>query len=116
MTKTELTKEERITREQRRLRAVFKTLEPGKLRVAENLIRDAAWMAVTLEDLQRTIDEEGIEVEYQNGANQHGTKQSEAVKTHIAMMKNYASAIKLLTDIVPEQRKKESRLEAFRNL
>ncbi len=54
-------------------------------------------------------------VEYQNGENQKGTKQSDAVKTHIAMTKNHASIIKQLTDLVPPEKKKESRLQALRD-
>lgn len=52
---------------------------------------------------------------YQNGANQSGTKQSDAVKTHIAMTKNHAAIIKQLCDLVPPEKKKESRLQALRD-
>lgn len=54
-------------------------------------------------------------VEYQNGENQKGTKQSDAVKTHIAMTKNHAAIIKQLTDLVPPEKKKESKLQALRD-
>ena len=54
-------------------------------------------------------------VEYQNGENQKGTKQRDAVKTHIAMTKNHAAIIKQLTDLVPPEKKKESKLQALRD-
>lgn len=76
---------------------------------------NAAFMAVSLEELQEIINEEGYTVEYQNGANQSGTKQSDAVKTHIAMTKNHAAIIKQLCDLVPPEKKKESRLQALRD-
>ena len=98
-TRKELTKDQKIKREISRLKRVF----------------NAAFMAVSLEELQEIINEEGYVVEYQNGENQHGTKQSDAVKTHIAMTKNHASIIKQLTDLVPPEKKKESRLQALRD-
>ena len=58
---------------------------------------NAAFMAVSLEELQEIINEEGYTVEYQNGANQSGTKQSDAVKTHIAMTKEKMIYMKPLT-------------------
>ena len=81
----------------------------------ESLIRNAAFMAVSLEELQEIINEEGYIVEYQNGENQKGTKQSDAVKTHIAMTKNHAAIIKQLADLAPPEKKKESRLQALRD-
>jgi len=85
------------------------------LQTVESLIRNAAFMAVSLEELQEIINEEGYTVEYQNGANQSGTKQSDAVKTHIAMTKNHAAIIKQLCELVPPEKKKESRLQALRD-
>lgn len=81
-TKKDLTKEEKIKREFSRLKRIFKDLDKNKLQTVESLIKNAAFMAVSLEELQEIINEEGYTVEYQNGANQSGTKQSDAVKTH----------------------------------
>ena len=111
-TKKDLTKEEKIKREFSRLKRIFKDLDKNKLQTVESLIKNAAFMAVSLEEI---INEEGYTVEYQNGANQSGTKQSDAVKTHIAMTKNHAAIIKQLCDLVPPEKKKESRLQALRD-
>ena len=112
-TKKELTKEQKIKKEIARLKRVFKDLD--KLQTVESLIKNAAFMAVSLEELQEIINAEGYVVEYQNGENQKGTKQSDAVKTHIAMTKNHAAIIKQLTDLVPPEKKKESKLQALRD-
>ena len=109
-TKKDLTKEEKIKREFSRLKRIFKDLDKNKLQTVESLIKNAAFMAVSLEELQEIINEEGYTVEYQNGANQ-----SDAVKTHIAMTKNHAAIIKQLCDLVPPEKKKESRLQALRD-
>lgn len=90
-----------------RLKRVFKDLDKNKLQTVESLIKNAAFMAVSLEELQEIINAEGYVVEYQNGENQKGTKQSDAVKTHIAMTKNHAAIIKQLTDLVPPEKKKK---------
>lgn len=114
-TKQDLTKDQKIKKEYNRLRRIFKDLDKNKLQTVESLMRNAAFMSVSLEELQDIINAEGYIVEYQNGANQSGTKQSDAVKTHIAMTKNHASIIKQLCDLVPPEKKKESRLQALRD-
>lgn len=114
-TKKELTKEQKIKKEIARLKRVFKDLDKNKLQTVESLIKNAAFMAVSLEELQEIINAEGYVVEYQNGENQKGTKQSDAVKIHIAMTKNHAAIIKQLTDLVPPEKKKESKLQALRD-
>lgn len=114
-TKKEITKEQKIKREISRLRRVFRDLDENKLKTVESLIKNAAFMAVSLEELQEIINAEGYVVEYQNGEHQKGTKQSDAVKTHIAMTKNHASIIKQLSDLVPARENKNSRLQALRN-
>lgn len=113
--KKELSKDEKIKKEYNRLKRIFRDLDKNKLQTVESLIKNAAFMAVSLEELQEIINIEGYTVEYQNGANQSGTKQSDAVKTHIAMTKNHAAIIKQLCEMVPQERKKESRLMALRN-
>ena len=113
--KKDLTKDQRIKREIARLKRVFRDLDKNKLQTVESLIKNAAFMAVSLEELQEIINAEGYTVEYQNGENQKGTKQSDAVKTYIAMTKNHASIINQFTDLVPPEKQKESRLQALRD-
>lgn len=67
-TKKELTKDQKIKKEISRLKRVFRDLDKNKLQTVESLIRNAAFMAVSLEELQEIINEEGYTVEYQNGA------------------------------------------------
>lgn len=40
--------------------------------------------------------------EYKNGENQYGTRKSPEVDVYNAMIKNYASVIKQLGDLLPE--------------
>ena len=61
-TKKELTKDQKIKREINRLKRVFRDLDKNKLQTVESLIRNAAFMAVSLEELQEIINEEGYTV------------------------------------------------------
>lgn len=114
-TKKEITKEEKILKEQRRLKRIFADLEEGKKKLVTPLIEKAAFMSIELDELQETIEKDGWISEYQNGANQYGTKRSPEADTYIALSKNYAAIIKQLVELVPAQKRKKSKLEALRD-
>ena len=97
----ELDKEKRISKEVSRLKKLFKNIPKDTINAALALIRNAAFMTVTLEDLQETINREGAVSEYKNGENQFGTKKSPEVEIYNAMIKNLSSVIKQLTDLIP---------------
>ena len=100
--KKELSKEQRIKREVTRLRRVFKDLDKNALQVVEPLIKSAAFMTVTLADLELTISEEGCISEYKNGENQFGLKKSAAFDAYTSTIKNYMAAIKQIIEIAPD--------------
>ena len=64
-------------------------------------------MSVTLDELQNTINEEGVLAFYKNGENQFGTKKSPEVEVYNTMIKNYTLVIKQLCDFLPEVKKDE---------
>lgn len=99
----EKTKEQRIKDEMKRLNDVFKDLSDGSKKSAKSMIQNAAFMAVTLEDLQNHINEHGVTETYQNGANQHGTKKSSEVEVHVSMTKNHTMVMRALFDLLPKQ-------------
>jgi DNA-directed RNA polymerase subunit F len=113
--RADLTKHQKVKREIGRLRRVLKDLDRNMMQVVVPLIENAAFMSVSLKELEEIINEQGYTVEYKNGENQFGTKQSDEVKTHIAMLKNLATVIKTLADIAPPTRRKDSRLQALRD-
>lgn len=112
--KKELTKEELISKEKRRLKGIFKNLDENKKKLVTPLIEKAAFMSIELDILQETIQQDGWTSEYKNGANQFGTKKSPDAETYIALSKNYAAIIKQLTDLVPAAEKKKSKLALLR--
>ena len=109
-TKKELTKEQKIKKEVARIKRALRDLDKNKLSVVEPLIKTAAFTAVSLSELEEIINEAGFVVEYKNGENQFGTKQSDEVKTLIALQKNLTAAIKTLADIAPATKEKKCRL------
>lgn len=112
--KNELSKEEKIKREKARIKRALSDLDKNKLAVVSPLIDTVAFTVVSIEELQQQINENGYTVEYKNGENQFGTKQSDEVKTLLAMQKNLTAAIKTLADIAPASKSKKSRLQELR--
>lgn len=101
-------KEKRIAKELRRLNKLFVNLEENQKQTAAGLIRSAAFMAVSLEDLEEIINEQGYIDQYQNGANQNGEKISAAVQTYNNMIARYTTVITKLLKIVPPKEKKKT--------
>lgn len=98
-------KEKRINKEFQRICLFFENADGNQRAIVAQLLQNAAFMAVTLEDLQETINAEGATEEYQNGANQRGIKQSATLQSYNALIKNYTTVIKTLSSILPPEEK-----------
>ena len=113
-TYADMTKEEIISAEKRKLSGIYSKLETKTKKSVSSLIDNAAFMAASLWELQRDINTEGYTEEYHNGANQSGVKRSAKVDIYIQLEKNYASVIKQLTDLLPKEDKlKEKKDDGF---
>ena len=64
-------KETRINRELERLDEIYRDLPENKYKLVYPLLENAAFMKVTLEDLQKSNNAEGCHDEYKNGNNQY---------------------------------------------
>lgn len=98
-----LEKEKRIKQEATKLNRLLKDLDAKKKKAISSLVKNASFMAITLEDLQEEINLNGVTETYQNGANQSGIKKSATVETYNAMIKNYVIVVKQLTDLIPKK-------------
>ena len=107
-------KETRVKKEKKRLSEIFKDLEPNKLKTCSALIDRAAYITVSLEDLEEQLNATGWVETYQNGENQFGIKKSAAADVHISLTKNLNALIKQLLELVPPAQK-ASRLQAMMN-
>ena len=102
----EIVKEERIQKEFLALRRNLSAMAPKVKKFNEPLMRRAAFMRITLEDLELAINRDGPVSRYQNGENQWGTKKSPEVDIYNTMAKNYASVMKQLLSFIPEDAEK----------
>ena len=95
-------KDKRIKKETLKLKKLFKEISPDTMETVLSLVKNAAFMTITLEDLQETINTDGAVSEYKNGENQFGTKKSPEVEIYNTMIKNHMGIIRQLTDFMPE--------------
>ena len=98
-------KEEQIAQERDKLAKLLTKLDPKAKKSVGSLIDEAAFMAVSLRELREAINKKGYTEEYKNGANQLGVKKCSEVEIYIQLSKNYMSAIKQLTDLLPKGEK-----------
>lgn len=96
-----LKKTTRIQREKDRLLRIFADLDENKKQVCKSLIERAAFITISLEDLEDTLNESGWVEAYRNGANQNGLKKSAAADAHISLTKNLNAILKQLLELVP---------------
>jgi hypothetical protein len=102
--KKELTKEERIAKEERRLKRIYRDLPKDKTSVADGLIRRASYMRTTLEDLEKDLDENGMWEMFSQSENQEPyERERPAARLYNTINKNYQSIIKQLTDLLPKE-------------
>lgn len=106
----ENSKDFRIKKEFERISFYFEDLKENQKSIIMPLIQNAAFMRVTLDDLQEIIAEQGPVEQYMNGANQYGMKQSAALQSYNIVVKNYAAVIKNLFGLLPPEKREEVKI------
>lgn len=101
---------DRISAEMKRLSKIFKNIEPDKRNLCASLIQNAAFMAISLQDLQEQIKADGWIEEYQNGENQHGKKPGSASQVYTKLISNYNAVIRELVKLLPSSDKELARI------
>ena len=97
----DLSKQERIKREVRKLKKIYKEIPKDTL--IDGLIQRAAYMLVTLEDYEKDIDENGyVEMFTQSEKTEPYERERPVVRLYNTMNKNYQSIIKQLSDLLPK--------------
>ena len=100
-------KNERIDQKRAELLGVFERLSEEQRKVAADLIHQAAFLAVTLEDLAEEIERSGPVETYTNGKNQSGRKVSSSAKLYSALISKYANITAKLLALIPKDRETE---------
>ncbi|WP_353423994.1 hypothetical protein [Christensenella massiliensis] len=109
-----LSKESRIKRELERLKKIYADLPSGKLSIVTPLLENAAFMKITLDDLQKSINENGCSDEYKNGENQYGKKAAADLQAYNSLIKNFNTISDRLEKLLPAEKGK-GRLGALMN-
>ena len=92
----------RIKKEINKLNRLIKDMDKETRDTIVSLIKNAAFMTVTLEDLQDDINLNGTVEKYQNGEAQFGLKKSSSVEIYNTMIKNHMTIIKQISDLLPK--------------
>jgi len=94
-------KDRQTKKEMLKLRRLFKNLPKDKMKAADGLIQEAAFMKVTLEETRHVIDQEGILEKFEQGA-QKFLREHPATKVYNTMIQRYATVCKQLFDMIPD--------------
>lgn len=90
----------RQKKEQNRIKKIYKNLPKEQLEIAKKLIERAAYMLVSLEDMEAKINEDGLVVEMPQGAYKI-ERAHPLLQPYNAMVKNYNATIKQLLELSP---------------
>ena len=112
--KKELTKSERISTEEARLRKNYKEIKRDKAAIVDGLIRRAAYMRVSLEDMENDLDDKGFyELFSQSESQEPYERERPVARQYQSMNKNYQSIIKQLSDLLPKELPKSEGDDGF---
>lgn len=114
--KRELTRDERITKEERRLKRIYKNIDKDSKAIIDGLVRRAAYMRITLEDWEEDIMDNGyFEMFTQSDKTDPYERERPVARLYNTMNGNYQKIIKQLSDLVPkrEPEKKDDGFDAF---
>lgn len=106
-----LEKRKKIKSEISRLKKLFNGIDENKKKLVFTTIEDVAFMTVTMRDLRDWIIREGTTVQYKNGENQYGVKQSPEAQYYLQLSQKQTQAMKILTDCLPKSVKTKTEPE-----
>ena len=90
----------RQKKEQNRIKKIYKNLPKERLEFAKKLIERAAYMLVSLEDMEAKISEDGLVVVMPQGSYEI-ERAHPLLQPYNAMVKNYNATIKQLSELSP---------------
>lgn len=103
---TQETKEEKIKKEIRRLNKIFKDLSKKEKDVIDGLIKRAAHMRVSLEEMEEDINENGYVEEFTQGIGPMAPRydrERPVARLYNSLNKNYQTIMKQLFEFVPRK-------------
>lgn len=101
----ETEKEKLIKKELNKYKNIFKSIDEDKKPFAQKWYEQAAFMSITLNELQDKIKTEGAVIETTNGNGFITYSEHPAQKSYNVMIRNYNATIKHLIDLLPDSEK-----------
>lgn len=103
--KKEMTKEDRVKKEEKRLMKIFADLDKKKKDTTTGLIQRAAHIRITLEDLAADLDKNGYTEMFRQGKdNPPYERKRPSADLYTTMTTIYQKTIKQLTDLLPKDK------------
>lgn len=99
----EISKDDRMKREILRIKKLLRDLPDEKLKMADGIIKRAAFMQVTLEDLEEDIKAYGTVENFSQTRDIEYDRERPAVRIYNTLVKNYSNAMKQIVDLLPQQ-------------
>lgn len=90
-------------KEEKRLEKVFSELEDGRKAATQGLIQRAAFMRVSLVDLEADLQENGFTELFSQGDQEPYQRERPSARIYATMNSNYQKIIKQLTDLLPKE-------------
>lgn len=111
-----LQREKNIKKEFNRLKNIYKKFTPDKLPAIEELIRNAAFMKVMLEEFRETLIKHGTTELFKQGKQEITIERLES-KQYLPYIQRYTVVMKELIGLLPpsEAKKQEDELTKFVN-
>ena len=100
------TLDERILREQKRLMKIFENLPEERKKLSQKLIERAAYMLISIENMEAEIKKNGLLVRMPQGKYEIEIAHP-LINTHNATIKNYVSLTKQIFDLIPPTEARE---------
>ena len=95
-------KQEQISKEMQKLNKPFVEVGKDRKTLADKLVREVAFMTVTIQELQETINRDGPITYGTNGNGFEVRQEHPAQKSYNTMIKKYLAAMKQLNELLPD--------------
>lgn len=109
----EKTKQERIDIEIKRISALYQNIDKKKKSAVEGLIQRAAFMRVSLQDLESDLNINGFTEPFSQGGQEPYERKRPSADLYNTMNTSYQKITKQLTDLLPDETVKQSKDDGF---
>lgn len=107
-------REKQIAAELKKLQKLYAKIPENKRKLCEGLLQNAAFMKVTLGELQADIVAHGAMIEYQSGNGFETLRDNPAQKSYTTMIARYSGIINQLLGLLPPEEVDDDPLKEFR--